>query len=107
MTNTSVTPLTFSFFCPTFALAQTNDKIRKIANSFTQALNFTPAVSEFIAIADIDQRTGSVEAGKEAALVLINGDSEKDPSTIHRLEIVFKDGVGYDSKKIFDSVKGK
>jgi hypothetical protein len=39
--------------------------------------------------------------------VLVDGDVEKDISNIRKMEIVFKDGVGFSSKKIFDSVKGK
>jgi imidazolonepropionase-like amidohydrolase len=55
----------------------------------------------------VDKTTGTIEAGKTADLVLINGDLEKDISTIRKMEIVFKDGVGFSSSKIFDSVKGK
>ena len=50
---------------------------------------------------------GTVERGKTANLVLINGDLEKDIKNIRNTEIVFKKGVGFDSKRIFDSVKGK
>ena len=50
---------------------------------------------------------GTVEKGKQADLVLIDGDIEKDIKNIRRTEIVFKAGVGFDSKKMFDSVKGK
>jgi imidazolonepropionase-like amidohydrolase len=50
---------------------------------------------------------GTVEKGKKADLVLINGDIEKDIKNIRNTEIVFKNGIGFDSKKIFDSVKGK
>jgi imidazolonepropionase-like amidohydrolase len=55
----------------------------------------------------IENETGTIEVGKEADLILINGDLSKDISTIRKMEIVFKDGVGFDSKKIFDSVKGR
>lgn len=54
-----------------------------------------------------DQTTGSVEKGKMADLVLINGDPENNISDIRKVEVVFKNGIGFDSKKIFDSVKGK
>ncbi len=56
------------------------------------------------------QRTkdiGSIEKGKLANLVLLNGDLEKDISHIRSTEIVFKNGVGFDSKKMFASLKGK
>jgi len=56
---------------------------------------------------EIDTETGTVEVGKEADLVLIDGDLSKDVSTIRNMELVFKDGIGYNSKKIFDSVSAK
>ncbi len=55
----------------------------------------------------IDNETGTIEIGKKADLVLINGDLSKDVSAIRNMEIVFKNGIGYDSRKIFESVKGK
>ena len=54
-----------------------------------------------------EDRIGSVEAGKQADLVLIAGDLEADIRNIRKMEIVFKDGVGFDSRKLFESVKGK
>ena len=60
--------------------------------------------AEYLGIA---KETGTIEVGKEADLVLIHGDLSKDVSNIRNMEIVFKNGIGFDSKKIFDSVKGK
>jgi len=54
-----------------------------------------------------NKETGSIEVGKAADLVLINGDPQKDIKAVRNTEIVFKNGVGFDSKKLFDSVKGK
>ncbi len=54
-----------------------------------------------------DKMIGTVEPGKNADLVLINGDPEKDIRDIRKTETVFKNGIGFDSKKIFESVKGK
>jgi len=56
---------------------------------------------------DIANETGSVEKGKIADLVLVDGDLEKDVSNIRKMEIVFKEGIGFSSTKIFASVKGK
>jgi imidazolonepropionase-like amidohydrolase len=53
-----------------------------------------------------DKEIGSIAEGKRADLVLIDGDIQKDIHTVRHTEIVFKNGIGYDSKKIFDSVKG-
>jgi hypothetical protein len=55
----------------------------------------------------IENKTGTLEVGKEADMVLINGDLSMDISNIRKMELVFKNGIGFDSKKIFDSVKGK
>lgn len=54
-----------------------------------------------------DKTIGTVEAGKNADLVLIDGDLEKDIRDIRKTQTVFKNGIGFDSKKIFESVKGK
>jgi imidazolonepropionase-like amidohydrolase len=50
---------------------------------------------------------GSIVVGKEADLVVIKGDPGTSISDIEKVEIVFKDGVGYDSQKLIDSAKGR
>ena len=54
-----------------------------------------------------DKQVGSLEVGKQADLVLINGDLEQNIANIRKMEIVFRDGIGVDSKKVFESMKGK
>jgi enamidase len=54
----------------------------------------------------MDDQAGTVEVGKRADLVLVRGDPGRDPATIRAVELVFKDGVGYDSRALFASVKG-
>ncbi len=54
-----------------------------------------------------EKEIGSIEVGKEADLLVIDGDPSKNISDIRKVEWVFKDGVGFNSKKIFDSVKGR
>ena len=49
---------------------------------------------------------GSIEPKKTADLLIINGDISKNISTIRSLEIVFKNGIGYDSKKLFKAAEG-
>ena len=56
---------------------------------------------------EMDQVTGSIEVGKKADLVLIDGDLTEQIENIRKMELVFKDGVGFDSKRIFESIKGK
>ena len=54
-----------------------------------------------------DKQIGSIAAGKNADMVVIKGDPTKQISDIEKVEIVFKDGIGYDSQKLLDSVKGR
>lgn len=54
-----------------------------------------------------DKQIGSVATGKDADLVVIKGDPSKQISDVENVEIVFKDGVGYDSQKLLDSVRGR
>ena len=64
------------------------------------------ATSNGAKLLGIDKETGSVEAGKAADLIVVNGDPSQAIADIRNAEVVFKDGVGFDSKKLFDAVKG-
>ncbi len=73
--------------------------------SVTEAINISSLNgATYLERAD---KVGSIEVGKQADLVLIDGDLESDISNIRNIETVFKDGIGFDSKKIFESMKGK
>jgi len=50
---------------------------------------------------------GSLAPGKQADIVVIKGDPSTRIQDIENVEVVFKDGIGYDSKKLIDSVKGQ
>jgi imidazolonepropionase-like amidohydrolase len=52
-------------------------------------------------------RIGTLAPGKQADLVLIKGDPSKHIDEIENVETVFKAGIGYDSKKLIDSVRGQ
>jgi len=54
-----------------------------------------------------EKEIGSVATGKNADLVVMKGDPAKQISDIENVEIVFKDGVGYDSRKLLESVRGR
>jgi imidazolonepropionase-like amidohydrolase len=54
----------------------------------------------------VERDVGSIEPGKAADLFVVAGDPSKMISEIRNIETVFKDGVGYDAKKLLDSVKG-
>lgn len=73
---------------------------------------FTPIEAIHIAtsngaqyLGDLD-RIGTIAAGKQADLVVIKGDPSKKIDDIENVETVFKDGVGYDSVKLIESVRG-
>jgi len=51
-------------------------------------------------------RIGTIAAGKQADLVVIKGDPSKKIEDIENVETVFKDGIGYDSAKLIESVRG-
>ncbi len=54
-----------------------------------------------------DRSVGSIAAGKNADLVVVKGDPSRTIADIENTEIVFKDGVGYDSQKLLDSARGR
>ena len=73
---------------------------------------FTPVEAIHIATANGAQflgesdRIGTIAPGKQADLVVIKGDPSKKIEDVENVETVFKDGVGYDSAKLIDSVRG-
>jgi imidazolonepropionase-like amidohydrolase len=73
---------------------------------------FTPVEAIHIATANGAQflgeldRIGTIAAGKQADLVVIKGDPSKKIEDIENVETVFKDGIGYDSAKLIESVRG-
>ena len=73
---------------------------------------FTPLEAIHIATANGAQflgesdRIGSIAAGKQADLVVIKGDPSRKIEDIENVETVFKDGIGYDSAKLIESVRG-
>ncbi|XQW85296.1 amidohydrolase family protein [Thalassotalea piscium] len=52
-----------------------------------------------------DNEMGSIEIGKLANVVLVDGDLSKDTSAIRNMSIVFKNGIGYNAKKIRANTK--
>jgi imidazolonepropionase-like amidohydrolase len=73
---------------------------------------FTP--TEAIMIASLngakflgeDARIGSIAPGKQADLMVVKGNPAMKIGDIENVEIVFKDGIGYDSDKLIQSVQG-
>jgi imidazolonepropionase-like amidohydrolase len=73
---------------------------------------FTPVEAVHIATANGAQflgeldRIGTIAVGKQADLVVIKGDPSQKIDDIENVETVFKDGIGYDSAKLIESVRG-
>jgi enamidase len=54
-----------------------------------------------------ERLVGSIAVGKQADLVIVNGDPSARIADVRNVEMVFKQGIGYDPQKLIDSVKGK
>jgi len=53
-----------------------------------------------------EQHFGTIAKGKDADLVVVDGDPAKNIADVEKVDTVFKDGVGYDPQKLRDSVRG-
>jgi hypothetical protein len=54
----------------------------------------------------LDSQIGSIAVGKQADLMVIKGNPAANINDIENVEIVFKDGVGFDTEKLIQSVQG-
>jgi imidazolonepropionase-like amidohydrolase len=59
--------------------------------------------AEFLGEGD---RIGTLKSGKQADIVVIKGDPSRNIEDLENVELVFKDGIGYDSQKLIRSVQG-
>lgn len=55
----------------------------------------------------LQARIGSIAPGKDADLLVVKGDPSKTITDIEHVELVFKDGVGYDPVALLQSVRGR
>ena len=53
-----------------------------------------------------DSRIGSLATGKQADIAIVRGNPAANIGDISNVHLVFKDGVGYDSAKLIESVRG-
>ena len=53
-----------------------------------------------------DDRFGSIEPGKLADLVVIDGYPVRREVEVRNVTLVFKEGVGYDARALAESVRG-
>jgi imidazolonepropionase-like amidohydrolase len=54
-----------------------------------------------------DAKVGTIAAGKQADLVVVNGDPSVNIADVRNVETVFKQGVGFDPAKLIESVRGR
>jgi enamidase len=54
-----------------------------------------------------DAQVGSLAVGKQADLLIVNGNPAATISDVRNVETVFKQGIGFDPIKLIDSVKGR
>jgi enamidase len=52
-------------------------------------------------------RVGSIAVGKQADLVVIDGDPSASIADIRKIDVVFKQGIGFDPAKLVESVRGR
>jgi imidazolonepropionase-like amidohydrolase len=86
---------------------------RRAIELLVEAAGFTPLEAIKIATLNgatalgLDNTIGTIDVGKSADLLIIDGDPSKNIEDLRKVVFVFKNGVGYNSKKLFESVKGK
>lgn len=54
----------------------------------------------------MDKELGSIEVGKNADLLIVSGNPDQKIEDIRNVELVFRNGVGYDSKALRERAKG-
>ncbi len=56
---------------------------------------------------DRQDSIGSIETGKNADLIIVNGKPDLNINDITAVETVFKDGIGYDSKRLIEASRNR
>jgi len=77
-----------------------------VEGGFTPVAAIQVATSNGAKFLGESERFGTVSPGKQADLVVIDGDPSTRISDIENVVMVFKDGIGYDSAKLIQSVHG-
>ncbi len=64
------------------------------------------ATSNGAQLLGILDQTGTIEVGKAADLIIVNGNPDETIADLRKTETVLKDGIGYNSTTLFNSVAG-
>jgi imidazolonepropionase-like amidohydrolase len=54
-----------------------------------------------------DDRTGSIAVGKQADLLVVDGDPSRTIADVRRVHLVFREGIGFDPARLRESVRGR
>src|SRR6185503_621703 len=73
---------------------------------FTPEQSIQIMTSNGAKILGFDKWLGTIQPGMQADLVVLRGDVVRNPGDIRNTEIVFRRGLGFDSAKLRESVKG-
>jgi imidazolonepropionase-like amidohydrolase len=55
----------------------------------------------------VDDRVGTLAPGMQADLLLVDGKPDVDIKELGRIDVVFRNGIAYDPKRLQDAVRGK
>ncbi len=97
-------PTGFGGVVPGFASKRQIELLQEEGFSFEQAIKI--ATLNGAVYEGRDKDIGTIEVGKRADLVLIDGDPIKNPRDIERMPLVFKAGKGYRTDVIIDGLQG-
>jgi imidazolonepropionase-like amidohydrolase len=74
---------------------------------------FTPLEAIRVATANgarflgVDDRVGTLAPGKQADLLLVDGKPDEDIARLDRIDLVFKNGIAFDAKRLRGSLRGQ
>jgi enamidase len=96
-------PTGYGGVVPGFASKREVELLVEAGFSFEQAVKI--ATLNGAKFEGMDKDRGTVEVGKRADLILIDGDPLKDPRALEHMPLVFKEGKGYRTDVIIDQMK--
>jgi enamidase len=96
-------PTGYGGVVPGFASKREIELLVEAGFSFEQAVKI--ATLNGARYEGLEKEVGTIEPGKRADLVLIDGDPVKDPHAIEHMPLVFKAGKGYRTDVIIDGMK--
>jgi imidazolonepropionase-like amidohydrolase len=77
-----------------------------VETGFTPEQAIQVMTSNGAKVLGIADRVGTIAPGKQADLIVIKGDVTKTPRDIRNITTVFRQGIGYDSAKLTEAVRG-